>query len=131
MNFPSLYANSINMYQYMHGLKNSKTNVRIFIFNGFRFESTIAGQFFGHTHDDKFQVFFDDQNRTRATKYIILLYNLWTCNRIFRDLVKAGWPLPFPFEYSLMWLKDLLYDLLPPCCRFTLTKITFSVPVLN
>jgi sphingomyelin phosphodiesterase len=32
-----------------------------------RFESTITGQFFGHTHQDSWQVFFDDSNRTRAT----------------------------------------------------------------
>jgi len=32
-----------------------------------RFESTIVGQFFGHTHEDYFIVFFDE-DRTRATK---------------------------------------------------------------
>ena len=37
--------------------------------NPHRFESTIRGQFFGHTHQDSWQVFFDDDNRTRATKY--------------------------------------------------------------
>ena len=35
-----------------------------------RFESTITGQFFGHTHQDSWQVFFDDSNRTRATKSV-------------------------------------------------------------
>ena len=33
-----------------------------------RFESTIAGQFFGHTHKDSFRVFFDEHNITRATR---------------------------------------------------------------
>ena len=33
-----------------------------------RFENTIRGQFFGHTHQDRFEVFFDDVNTTRATK---------------------------------------------------------------
>ena len=37
-----------------------------------RFESTIVGQFFGHTHQDSFEVFFDDENRTRATKSVHL-----------------------------------------------------------
>ncbi|XP_064389066.1 sphingomyelin phosphodiesterase-like isoform X2 [Halichondria panicea] len=37
-----------------------------------RFESTISGQFFGHTHDDRFEVFFDEQNSTRATNVAIL-----------------------------------------------------------
>ena len=37
-----------------------------------RFESTIAGQFFGHTHKDEFQVFFDDVNTTRATRFVVL-----------------------------------------------------------
>lgn len=32
-----------------------------------RYESTIAGQFFGHTHFDEFQVFFDQTNTSRAT----------------------------------------------------------------
>lgn len=35
-----------------------------------RFESTIIGQFFGHTHTDSFSVFYDDQNTTRATKLV-------------------------------------------------------------
>ena len=35
-----------------------------------RFESTIVGQFYGHTHTDSFKVFFDDDNMTRATRYI-------------------------------------------------------------
>ena len=31
-----------------------------------RFRNTIAGQFFGHTHHDEFQVFFKDDNDTEA-----------------------------------------------------------------
>jgi sphingomyelin phosphodiesterase len=31
-----------------------------------RYESTITGQFFGHTHNDEFEVFYDLQNSTRA-----------------------------------------------------------------
>lgn len=30
-----------------------------------RYESTIAGQFFGHTHTDEFQVFYDEETLTR------------------------------------------------------------------
>lgn len=31
-----------------------------------RYESTITGQFFGHTHYDEFQVFYDEETMTRA-----------------------------------------------------------------
>ena len=34
-----------------------------------RFESTIVGQFFGHTHHDSVEIFFDNVNLTRATKW--------------------------------------------------------------
>ena len=37
----------------------------------YRFESTIAGQFFGHTHKDSFRIFFDEQNITRATRLVL------------------------------------------------------------
>lgn len=30
-----------------------------------RYESTIAGQFFGHTHTDEFQIFYDEETLTR------------------------------------------------------------------
>ncbi|XP_046563304.1 sphingomyelin phosphodiesterase-like [Haliotis rubra] len=38
-----------------------------------RFESTIAAQFFGHTHRDEFEVFYDNVNFTRAVSmaYIV------------------------------------------------------------
>ena len=32
----------------------------------FRYESTITGQFNGHTHKDEYQVFYDLHNKTRA-----------------------------------------------------------------
>ena len=32
-----------------------------------RYESIILGQFFGHTHQDHFELYFDLENRTRAT----------------------------------------------------------------
>lgn len=31
----------------------------------FRYESTITGQFFGHTHLDEFQMFYDEATMTR------------------------------------------------------------------
>ena len=34
----------------------------------YRYESTIVNQFFGHSHTDHFEVFFDLENKTRATK---------------------------------------------------------------
>ena len=34
----------------------------------YRYESTIVNQFFGHSHPDHFRVFFDLENKTRATK---------------------------------------------------------------
>lgn len=30
-----------------------------------RYESTITGQFFGHTHMDEFEMFFDETDKTR------------------------------------------------------------------
>ena len=33
-----------------------------------RFESTIVGQFFGHTHHDSVEIHYDDKNVSRATK---------------------------------------------------------------
>lgn len=32
-----------------------------------RYESTIAGQFFGHSHSDEFELFYDLDDLTRAT----------------------------------------------------------------
>lgn len=31
----------------------------------FRYESTITGQFFGHTHLDEFQMFYDEETMSR------------------------------------------------------------------
>lgn len=31
----------------------------------FRYESTITGQFFGHTHQDEFQMFYDEATMSR------------------------------------------------------------------
>jgi sphingomyelin phosphodiesterase len=31
-----------------------------------RYESTITGQFFGHTHSDEFEIFYDQANPKRA-----------------------------------------------------------------
>lgn len=32
-----------------------------------RFESTVVGQFFGHTHKDEFKIFYDIEDPSRAT----------------------------------------------------------------
>ena len=32
-----------------------------------RFENTVVGQFYGHTHNDEFQVFYDTETNSRAT----------------------------------------------------------------
>jgi len=34
----------------------------------YRYEATIVGQFFGHTHDDEFELFYDLNNASRAIK---------------------------------------------------------------
>ena len=34
----------------------------------FRYESTIVGQFFGHTHEDEYEVFYDDKDPSRAIR---------------------------------------------------------------
>lgn len=33
----------------------------------FSYESTIAAQFFGHTHYDEFELFYDSEDKSRAT----------------------------------------------------------------
>lgn len=30
-----------------------------------RYESTVTGQFFGHTHLDEFEMFYDEKDKTR------------------------------------------------------------------
>ena len=42
----------------------------------FRFESTIVGQFFGHTHHDTLEIFYDTQNTSRATKWVARVLSL-------------------------------------------------------
>ena len=34
----------------------------------FRYESTIVGQFFGHTHEDEFEIFYDDKDPSGAIR---------------------------------------------------------------
>lgn len=38
----------------------------MYLFLCIRYESTITGQFFGHTHFDEFQLFYDEETLTRA-----------------------------------------------------------------
>ena len=43
------------------------TNLQEYLFCATtRFESTIQAQYFGHTHFDEFEVFYDEKNVTRA-----------------------------------------------------------------
>lgn len=35
------------------------------VFFFFRYENTISGQFFGHTHLDEFQMFYDESTMSR------------------------------------------------------------------
>ena len=43
-----------------------------------RYESVIAGQFFGHTHKDEFEIFYDADNVTRATSLAYLAGSVTT-----------------------------------------------------
>lgn len=36
-----------------------------------RYSQTIAGQFFAHTHNDEFSVFYDEQNSTRPVRFFV------------------------------------------------------------
>ena len=36
------------------------------LFLAVRYESTIVGQFFGHTHEDEFEIFYDDKDPSKA-----------------------------------------------------------------
>ena len=40
-------------------------NWELFIF---RYEDTIVGQFFGHTHQDEFEIFYDNDDSSRAIR---------------------------------------------------------------
>ncbi|KAF8793227.1 sphingomyelin phosphodiesterase-like [Argiope bruennichi] len=37
-----------------------------------RYESTVTGQFFGHTHSDEFELFFDETSHNRATSIVYI-----------------------------------------------------------
>ena len=37
------------------------------MFSWIRYESTITAQFFGHTHFDEYELFYDEYRRIRAT----------------------------------------------------------------
>lgn len=41
-----------------------------------RFESTVTAQFFGHTHNDEFEVFYDPNNLSNCRKNVILFATL-------------------------------------------------------
>jgi sphingomyelin phosphodiesterase len=43
-----------------------------------RFESTIVGQFFGHTHHDTMEIFYDTHNKSRATNVAYISHSVTT-----------------------------------------------------
>jgi len=43
-----------------------------------RYEDTIIAQFYGHTHNDQFEVFYDLQNNTRATNIAYIIPSVTT-----------------------------------------------------
>lgn len=43
-----------------------------------RYESTIAGQFFGHTHHDEFQMFYDEETLTRSVSVAFICPSVTT-----------------------------------------------------
>jgi sphingomyelin phosphodiesterase len=43
-----------------------------------RFESTIVGQFFGHTHHDSVEIHYDDKNVSRATNVVYISQSVTT-----------------------------------------------------
>ncbi|XP_031624227.1 sphingomyelin phosphodiesterase-like [Contarinia nasturtii] len=52
-----------------------------------RFENTVAAQFFGHTHFDEFEVFYDPKNLSRATNIAYVgpsLTSYWDLNPGYR-----------------------------------------------
>lgn len=46
-------------------MSDTRANVFFCSFFFFRYESTITGQFFGHTHKDEFEMFYDEIDKTR------------------------------------------------------------------
>ncbi len=49
-----------------------------------RYESTIAGQFFGHVHSDEFTVFYDEIDQKRPVSMVGILFRVV---RTFRSLI--------------------------------------------
>lgn len=43
-----------------------------------RFEGTIAGQFFGHTHVDEFEMFYDEETLTRPVSIAFIAPSVTT-----------------------------------------------------
>ena len=61
---PSLY--SVCTYACSVGLHYMRMPFTLSI----RYESTIVGQFFGHSHSDGLEVFYDEKNTSRPVRYI-------------------------------------------------------------
>lgn len=59
----------------------------------FRFENTITAQFYGHTHQDEFVVFYDPETNSRATNVAFITPSVatWTnLNPSFRIFTIDG-----------------------------------------
>lgn len=62
-----------------------------------RYEDTILAQFYGHTHDDQFEVFYDLENATRATSIAYIVPSVTSYQhinpsyRIFTADTKTGY----------------------------------------
>lgn len=48
-----------------------------------RFENTISGQFYGHTHRDEFNMFYDENDHTRPVSMVS------ACRYVFKLLIYA------------------------------------------
>ena len=89
------------------------SNVRGLLIS-FRYENTVRGQFFGHTHTDSYMMYYDEaSNFTRpvsvgyigpsVTPYGMLNpgYRIYTVDGIYNDSTFVG-VFYFPFHYSLL-----------------------------
>uniref|UniRef100_A0A8B9VBM8 Sphingomyelin phosphodiesterase 1 n=1 Tax=Anas zonorhyncha TaxID=75864 RepID=A0A8B9VBM8_9AVES len=79
-----------------------------------RFEGTIAAQFFGHTHVDEFEMFYDEETLTRPVSVAFVAPSVTT----YINLNPGERPIPSPPSPSLpllpLWLRSCPTN--PDCC---------------
>jgi sphingomyelin phosphodiesterase len=69
-----------------------------------RYESTIVGQFFGHTHNDEFEIFYDLDNPTRPTGIAWVTGSVTTQPQVFPSY--RIYTVDGPYSGASYWVLD-------------------------